>query len=186
MTDWTARVIELEDAKSAMIAAKKQIKAEEERKALRAAREAIEARTEEIEHSFAKRLALANSEGMPQALIRKEVLRTNDWGTWVKWRDLAEIEPERVVVRNAKAEREAAENAPFVWDFENRTLTVRIDRKGVRLSNPWVLTDFTYDRYGGMYRYKGDADRFEGLRISDEIERAVNAGEIEVEEGVYS
>lgn len=123
MTDYTAWVIELEEAKAAMIAAKKAVKSEAERKAKKQAALEIRDAIQEIEAAFAKRLALANAEGVPQAILRRDVLRTGDWGTWVKWRDLAEIEPERTVLKNTRAEK-ARENAIFFWN-EDGDLVVK-------------------------------------------------------------
>ena len=115
MTDWTARAIELEEAKAAMLAAKKRIKSEVEREALRKARETVADRVAEVEYDFARRLAMAVAEGMPQDTIRKEVLRTNDWPTWRKWRDMAQIEPQRVSVAKAKEVTRQA-NRGFRWE----------------------------------------------------------------------
>ncbi|QDK01513.1 hypothetical protein SEA_LEEROYJENKINS_118 [Microbacterium phage LeeroyJenkins] len=187
MTDWTDRIIELEEAKAAMIAAKKAVKAEAERKARAQARREIADRVEELEHRFARRLAAANAEGMPQALIRKEVLRTGDWATWVKYRDLAEIEPERVVLRDAKKERERAE-AAMVLSEDGKILTVRKNSRGEAITP--VVYDLSTNRKvrGGLWwpdAHDADAEREIArddkgfLRmLSDEIQRQIDAGAI--------
>jgi hypothetical protein len=133
--DWTFELIELENAKAVMQEAVRAIRRDEERKAKAAAREAIKDRVEEVEHAFAQRLAAANAAGIPQALLRSEVLRTNDWNTWVKWRDKAEITPQRIVMTNAKEERARA-NAPFQWSDDYSSLRVTKNTKGVEIVPP--------------------------------------------------
>ena len=195
MTDWTDRIIELEEAKAAMIAAKKAVKAEAERKARAQARREIADRVDEIEHRFARRLAAANADGMPQGLIRKEVLRTGDWNTWVKYRDLAEIEPERVTVANAKRERQLAAS-PFRWSEDKSVLSVVKNSLGVDVVPP-LEYDMSTNRLVGKIWWPdpvGGSDTYEravrkgdrGLNdlVSAEIQRAIDAGEIEVGEVV--
>ena len=123
MEDVTAAVIRLERAYESMMIARRRV-ADEVRAEYRAViRREIERRQEDIEREFAKELALENARGLPGSVIRKNVLHTEDWGRWKKWRDLAEIEPERVQIQNAKKEAALAAS-PFRWADDYSTLTV--------------------------------------------------------------
>lgn len=191
MTDWTARAIELEEAKAAMLAAKKRIKSEVEREALRKARETVADRVAEVEYDFARRLAMAVAEGMPQDTIRKEVLRTNDWPTWRKWRDMAQIEPQRVSVAKAKEVTRQA-NAATIFDRDALTLTVRKDQNGKTLETPVVYDLTTVRRIGPSRDMWGalpdDEALDEAVRreagqpyfryLSNEIDRLISSGEV--------
>lgn len=42
---------------------------------------------------FAGKIRKAIEAGLSREDIRREVLRTNDWGTWVKWAELAGVDP---------------------------------------------------------------------------------------------
>lgn len=88
-------VIELEDAKARMIEAKRRIRSDAEREAKRVAALKAADLIEQVEVEFARKLADAHAAGVPQAVLRSQVLRTNDWATWTKWRDLAGIQRER-------------------------------------------------------------------------------------------
>lgn len=109
MTDITSLVIEGQDARGRMQEAKRRIKAEVERKYRAIITREIADATVEAEVEFARLLRSLADRGVPQAVLRREVLRTNDWSTWVKWRDLAEIEPERVSARAAKTAKAEAQ-----------------------------------------------------------------------------
>lgn len=90
-----ALVEEAQAARHQMKAAKKRIRAEVRRKyEARIAQEVAEA-TWDAEIEFARALARVHEEGVSQATLRKEVLRTGVWGIWTYWRDLAKIEPDR-------------------------------------------------------------------------------------------
>ena len=90
-----ALVEEAQAARYRMQAAKKRIKAEVRRKyEARITQEVAEA-TRDAEIEFARALAKVHEEGVSQATLRKEVLRTGVWSIWTYWRDLAKIEPER-------------------------------------------------------------------------------------------
>lgn len=122
MQDVTTLIIEAQEARSRMQEAKKRIKAEVRRKyEAQIKRETAEA-TEDAEIEFARTLARVNAAGVSQALLRREVLRTNVWDIWTYWRDLAGMEPERVSVANAKAARERATAA--VWVSEDGKLSL--------------------------------------------------------------
>ncbi len=188
MPDFTQYVIELVEAKSRMRIAKKviaeQVRAEYEGRILRE----ISERTASIEADFALRLKMASAAGVPGGVIRKNVLKTNDWERWTKWRDLAEIEPERVTIENAR-KAEADEKAAFVWDLDAGILYLKKDGAG-NAFDPIVELDLSTVRYGRNV-WVIDATTAEGERafdillrerdglirfISDEIERAITAG----------
>lgn len=192
MIGYTNWVIELEEAKAAMIAAKKAVKAEAERRARKQAALEIRDAIQEIEHGFAKRLAQADAEGVPQAALRREVLRTGDWATWVKWRDLAGIEPERVVIEKARKAKAAAES-PFRWADDFATLTVVRNSRGEdiepviydmstnkwnRVSNIWWPDTGTPEQNGisdAERAARKDDPKFSRF-VSDEIARWMDTG----------
>lgn len=191
--DYTYVVSGLQDAKYRMREAKRAIKSEEEHKALQAAKIRIEERSREVEFSFARDLALAAAQGVPQTILRKEVLRTNDWGIWSYWRDLAEIEPERVSVKNAKeAERRA--NSPFQWSDDYSTLTIVKNSAGESVE-PVLYYMSTNRKIQGKWwpdssltpgqsmseieRAARKTDPVWSKYLSDEIQRAIDAGLID-------
>lgn len=135
MTDYTAAVIRLENAYESMKLARKRVADEIKARHRLEQRREIEEATREAEYEFAAALAREVSLGLPGNIIREEVLRTQDWSRWKKWRELANLEPERVVLANAKAERARAE-APFVWNDDYTVLTVRRDPSGNALPTP--------------------------------------------------
>jgi len=113
--DITALVIRAQDARTRMQEAKKRNKADVKRKYEAMMRTEIATRDEDAEYEFARILKEVHDAGVPQSTLRREVLRTNVWGEWTKWRDLAEIPPQRVAIRNAKAEAEAARLAALPY-----------------------------------------------------------------------
>lgn len=184
MTDWTALVIELEEAKSAMITAKKVVKADADREARRVARENVREKVEELEYAFAKRLAAANAQGLPQSVIRKEILRTGDWDTWVKWRDLAQIEPERVVIENLKRAKADAER-PYRWADDYSALTIlRVNGEEI---TPFIVRDWSVGNGPVQISY---ADKFiwlfqsAGLSMKDFDAAAISAIESAYSQGL--
>ena len=192
MQDVTTLIIEAQEARSRMQEAKKRIKAEVRRKyEAQIKRETAEA-TEDAEIEFARVLARVNAAGVSQSLLRREVLRTNVWDIWTYWRDLAGMEPDRVTVSNAKKERELG-RSPCVWSEDRLTLTVRKDSKGQEIEP--VVYDMTTNRriQGRWWPNSGtaaqnglsDEERTATARdtgfaryVSDEIQRAIDAGEI--------
>lgn len=65
--------------------------------------EDLENRLTDIDLQFARELALAKAEyDIPVTVLQSEVLRTNAWAVWQKWRDLGEIPPERVRLNTAR------------------------------------------------------------------------------------
>jgi hypothetical protein len=184
LRDWTYRIVALQDARHRMQEAKRAIKSEEEHKALQAARLRIAERSQEAEIAFARDLAAAVAEGMPQSVLRSDVLRTNAWDRWVYWRDLAEIEPERVTVAKAKQARVEAER-PFHWDLSNPGApTFRVSRGP---NGEEIDVQISYVSTRGKFKYGDDYETPEGLDrvlfskwVDGEVQRAFAAGEIGV------
>lgn len=197
MQDVTAAVIRLERSYESMQIAKKRV-ADEVRADFRATiRDEIERRQRSLEIEFARELAEEHANGLPGNVIRSKVLRTQDWGRWKKWRELAEIEPERVTLRNLKAEREAA-NSPFVWADDFSTLTVRKNSLGEQIE-PVVFYMHTNRMIQGRWFPDSNPENSTGLSQADrdakesdpknwrrfvheEIQRQVDAGNIEGED----
>lgn len=185
--DVTMQVIEAQDARSRMQEAKKRIKAEVRRKYEARINQEVAERSQEAEIEFAKTLARVHASGVSQAILRRDVLRTNVWGVWTYWRDLAEIEPERVSVANAKAARERA-NATVDLSDDRTVLTVRKNSRGEEVGP--IRYDLSTLRKvrGGLWwpdteneiaereAVQGD-DKFLRM-LSDEIQRQIDAGAI--------
>lgn len=150
MTDYTAAVIRLENAYESMKLARKRVADEIKARHRLEQRREIEEATREAEYEFAAALAREVSLGLPGNIIREEVLRTQDWSRWKKWRELANLEPERVVLANAKAERARAE-APFVWNDDYTVLTVRRDPSGTALPTPVDLDRWSMFAMAGKH-----------------------------------
>lgn len=189
MQDVTTLIIEAQDARSRMQEAKKRIKAEVRRKyEAQIKRETAEA-TQDAEIEFARTLARVNAAGVSQALLRREVLRTNVWDIWTYWRDLAGMDPDRVTVNNAKKAAQL-ENATFLWAEDYSTLTVQKDAKGNAI--PHLVYDMATnakmgtiwwpdatDRDADMNARHGDEGQAFARMVSDEIQRAIDAGHVE-------
>lgn len=190
MQDVTTLIIEAQDARSRMQEAKKRIKAEVRRKyEAQIKRETAEA-TQDAEIEFARTLARVNAAGVSQALLRREVLRTNVWDIWTYWRDLAGMEPDRVTVNNAKKAAKL-ENATFLWADDYSTLTVQKDADGTAIA-PLVYMMDTNAKFGGIwwpdatdkdadmaFRQTGEHGQAYARMVSDEIQRAIDAGHVE-------
>lgn len=154
MTDVTMQVIEAQEARSRMQEAKKRIKAEVRRKYEAQMNLEIAERSQDAEVEFARTLARVHASGVPQSVLRRDVLRTNVWGVWTYWRDLAQIEPERVTVANAKEAQRLA-NAPFRWETsdENKfgfNLVLTRDEKGELIEPEATLTDIRIEADGKL------------------------------------
>lgn len=166
MRDLTTLIIEAQEARSRMQEARKRIKAEVRRKyEAQITRETAEA-TQDAEIDFARVLARVNASGVSQALLRREVLRTNVWSIWTYWRDLAGMEPDRVTASNAKQIRERSEalaKSHFRWSDDYGTLTAIKSVKGEELEIP-VEYDMGTNQLVGEY-YWPDA-------VSESAERA--------------
>lgn len=139
MEDYTAAVIRLETAYLSMQEARRRIAGEVRTNYKIAMRKEIEAKQKSAEIEFARQLAIEAAAGLPGNIIRRDVLHTGDWARWVKWRDLAGIDPDRVTADNAKKARELAERA-YRWElvpgsFTGWAFIVSKDEHG----NPWHL-----------------------------------------------
>lgn len=147
--DVTMLVMEAQDARGRMQEARKRIKYEVKRKYEQAMAREIAERTEDAEREFAQTLKRVHSAGVPQSVLRREVLRTNVWSEWTKWRDLAQIEPDRVVAQNTKA-KALSDNSAFVWSDDYSLLTVRKFR-GADLEMPVVYDMHTNRQIQGKW-----------------------------------
>lgn len=109
MTDFTSEITALQRARVDMQTEKATNKITVKAKYAERIRQEIADADEAAEIRFARLLATAANAGIPQSILRSEVLRTNDWSRWVYWRDLAEIEPERVIISNARDAKKRAD-----------------------------------------------------------------------------
>lgn len=196
--DVTMQVIEAQDARSRMQEAKKRIKAEVKRKYEARITQEVAERSAEAEYEFARTLAKVHASGVSQAILRRDVLRTNVWGVWTYWRDLAEIEPERVSIRNEKAERKAAEalaSSHFRWSDDYATVTIVKNSKGDELEEPVIYTANTIRVKNELFYALPTSDRDELVAIKtdtykgwmtqlhNELEAQIEAGNITAPEG---
>ena len=188
--DYTAATIRLEKSYQSMQLARKVIAAEVRAEFRAKERAEIERRQLAVKVAFAQEMAEEMAAGLPGNIIREKVLRTRDWGRWVDYRDLAGIEPERVTAQKARQAREQAEN-PFEWSSTRDVLIVRLNSRGEPLATP-LEYDMTTNRFtGGVWwpdlvggddtpeteARRGDANI--NNMVSAEIQRAIDAGEIE-------
>lgn len=140
--DYTAEIIALQAARTALQVSEKTIAAEVKAKYRDIARAEIESRIHDNKVAFSRKLKAAHDSGVPASLLRSEVLRTNSWDRWTYWRDLAGIEPDRVLMVNAKAEREARSRG---YVLDGTTFTVYRTEHGEfnpPLVIPNVVTDY--------------------------------------------
>lgn len=145
--DYTAEVFALQNARGEMQAAKAKNRIEITAQYKARIDNAIKEADRAVELHFAKLLKEANEAGVPQSIIRRDVLRTNVWSRWTYWRDLAEITPDRVTLDNAKEER----NKKYKFEKFNYRGTERDailwlkDKKGKTLDTAlraYVVWDF--------------------------------------------
>lgn len=191
--DVTMQVIEAQEARSRMQEAKKRIKAEVKRKYEARITQEVAERSAEAEYDFARTLARVHASGVSQAILRRDVLRTNVWSVWTYWRDLAEIEPERVTISNAKKEREQAEafaKSHFRWSDDYATVTVVRTSEGDELETPVIFEASTIHMKNDMYYAlsTSDADEVNAYRgksykgwitqLHKELEAQIEAGNI--------
>lgn len=196
--DVTMQVIEAQEARSRMQEAKKRIKAEVKRKYEARITQEVAERSAEAEYDFARTLAKVHASGVSQAILRRDVLRTNVWGVWTYWRDLAEIEPERVTISNAKKEREQAEafaKSHFRWSDDYATVTVIKNAKGEDLETPVTYTMDTIRMKGELFYAlpTSDSEELRAMKtdtyrgwmdqLHTELEAQINAGNVTAPEG---
>ena len=191
--DYTAATIRLEKSYQSMQLARKVIAAEVRAEFRAKERAEIERRQLAVKVAFAQEMAEEMAAGLPGNIIREKVLRTRDWGRWVDYRDLAGIEPERVTIANAKRERQLAAS-PFRWSEDKSVLSVVKNSLGVDVvppleydmgTNRLVGKIWWPDPVGGSDTYERavrKGDRNLNDLVSAEIQRAIDAGEIEVGE----
>lgn len=146
--DYTSQIYALQNARGDMQAAKARNRAEITARYKAKIDLEIKQADRSAELEFARLLREANESGVPQSLLRSEVLRTNVWSRWTYWRDLAEIEPERKVMSDAKAERDKYK-AAYRWDDDQYdVLWWQHDRKGKPMDEPIRLEVDNKDRPG--------------------------------------
>lgn len=193
MQDYTAEVIRLEAAYTTMQIARKRVSDEVKAEFRSRIRAEVERRQEEVEAEFARLLKEASERGLPGSVIRAEVLRTQDWGRWKKWRDKGEILPERVVIANAREEKKRA-NLVFEW-IENVLHVYKNPATGENLPGTLVYPYYTktgaftglsegiFSEFENCIRRVLGLDNQESnkaffLPIMQEIKRAFNTGEL--------
>lgn len=139
MTDYTAEIAELQAAYTANRVANATIATDVRSKYRAIIAEEIRVRREETDKKFADHLALVKERAdLPLHVIQDHVLHTKAWNRWTYWRDLANIEPERVTIQNAREAREIA-NRPYRWSEDFNTMYWLKDRAGKPLKEEIVL-----------------------------------------------
>lgn len=121
--DYTNQILALQRARIDMQTEKKIVEVEVKQKYAEQIQHEIQERVATAERIFAGKLKDATDAGIPQSLIRKEVLRTNVWERWTYWRDLAQIEPERVKTQNARETAKIRERG-YEWNDDYSVLTL--------------------------------------------------------------
>jgi hypothetical protein len=172
MTDYTAAVIRLESAYETMQLARKRVADEIKARHRIEQRKEIDAAIRDVEIEFANLIAREAENGLPGNVIREEVLHTQDWGRWKKWRDLAGMEPDRVTRQNAKVERERR------YEFnEDRTVLYWLkDASGNPLSPPVEFNSIDVTRLP-FHAFPADvasATEAAGVNINTFIKTVIN------------
>lgn len=168
MTDHTSAVIRLENAYSSMQLARARAAAEIRAQYREVIKKEIAARQLAAEVEFARTMAIEHEAGLPGNVIRTEVLRTNDWNRWKKWRDLAGIDPDRVTRENAR-EAKSRENATYVWSDDYKTLTVLRGTDGKLLD-----TAIVYEMPERLKKVGGDV--YWPVPVDEAVERVAYEG----------
>lgn len=139
MTDYTSEIIELDAAYQANRVARAAVTAEVKSKYRTIIKNEIEQKVRELDKTFADHLAAVKERsGLPVGLIQEHVLHTKSWDRWTYWRDLADIEPEKVIRANAREEARDAEIQNRGWSYSaaDAVLTVFRDHHG-EITLPW-------------------------------------------------
>lgn len=193
--DVTMQVIEAQEARSRMQEAKKRIKAEVRRKyESRIAMEVAE-QSQDAEIEFARVLSRVHAAGVSQALLRREVLRTNVWSVWTYWRDLANIDPERATTATAKLKsnrdtqgyRWEESDTEFGWAFvltkdadknpiepEAVMTDIRVKDGGVLEVWPNVMSEDSHKSvWDTHFKGDGNAMRKYATRIANETRKEI-------------
>lgn len=190
MKDYTVAVNELRTHYNELAIFKKTVKAQ-----VKAEFEAkmdfeIQSRIEAEEIKFANHVAAVKErEDLPVTVIQDHVLRTRTWNRWERIRDLAGIPGEFVRAEDAR-ETKRRENAVFLWADDYSTLTVQKDVDGVPIK-PFVYDMTTNSKFGtiwwpdaddndaDMAMRQGEKGFAYARMVSDEIQRAIDAGHVE-------
>lgn len=195
MTDLTGPLSELRIAYRSYQNAKRDKKEEIQEKYRMQMEEEIRKAVEAEKFAFAKRLKDTKEfYSLRVTDIQDHVLRTRNWKVWEDIRDFAGMEPEQVTRETARR----IANSPFHWSDDLLTLTVTKDTKGKELSLP-VVFDMTTNRKvrdrwwpesgsaaeNGVSEAEREAKKQDPAFltfVSLEIQRAIDAGEIETRE----
>lgn len=195
MKDYTVAVNELRNHYNELTVFKKSVRAQ-----VKAEYEAkmdfeIQSRIEAEEIKFANHVAAVKErENLPVTVIQDHVLRTRTWNRWERIRDLAGIPGEFVRAEDAREAKRLA-NSPFQWSEDRLVLTVTKDSKGLPLSEA-VIFDMTTNRKigdkwwpesgtpeeNGVSQAEREAKKQDAkflLYVSEEIQRAIDAGTID-------
>lgn len=138
--DYTLEIFELQRARGEMQGAKNLLRTQIRAEYLAKAEVEIAEKSAEVEYTFARKLKEAVEAGIPQGLLRQKVLKTNTWSIWTYWRDLAEIEPERVALQNKRAK----ESEWCSWNDDYTVLTVFRTLDGSAIPLPFKCRGFRY------------------------------------------
>lgn len=170
MTDYTAEIAELEAAYRANRVANASIATEVRSKYRTIIADEIRRRKQEVDLDFAHTLARVKARSdMPLGVIQEHILHTKAWDRWVYWRDLANIDPERVSVNAARDAKRIAES-PFQFSADYLTLRVTKDSTGAELAEP-VVYDMTTNQWADNKWWPNSSA--EGMNISDAEKAAV-------------
>lgn len=189
MKDYTLAVNELRTHYNELAIFKKTVKAQ-----VKAEFEAkmdfeIQSRIEAEEVKFANHVAAVKErEDLPVTVIQDHVLRTRTWNRWERIRDLAGIPGEFVRAEDVRAAKRR-ENAVFLWADDYSTLTVQKDAQGNAIAH--LVYDMSTnskfgtiwwpdatDRDSDMNARHGDEGQAFARMVSDEIQRAIDAGHV--------
>lgn len=195
MNDITAPLAELRSAYRAYQNAKRDKKEEIQEKYRMQMEDEIRQAIQAEKFAFAKRLKDTKEfYDLRVTDIQDHVLRTRNWKVWEELRDFAGMQPEQVTRENAREQRRLA-NSPFLWSDDLLTLTVRKDSKGKDLAEGVEYDMTTNRKVKGRWWPESGAPEQNGLSdaeraamkqdtaylafLSDEIQRAIDAGEID-------
>lgn len=161
MTDYTADIAQLESAYRANRVANASIATEVRAKYRTIIADEIRRRKQEVDLEFAHLLAVVKARNdMPLGVIQEHILHTKAWDRWVYWRDLAQIDPERVSVTAAR-EAKALAAKPYQWSEDFSTLTLTRTSTGVELENPIVFPAESIRIRNGQYSAVSENERYE-------------------------
>lgn len=196
MAEFDAEIAELEAAYRANRVANASIATEVRSKYRSIIADEIRRRKQEVDLDFAHHLARVKARSdMPLRVIQDHILHTKSWDRWLYWRDLADIEPERVSASAAREAREKAEEREKItFDWRDGVLYVlKNPQTGVALPHdlaiPYVTDSGAYlgvssnlldEAWPVLSAEHPEWSRigFE-MTIASEVQRAVKAGEVE-------